>query len=304
VDAAEVDAEPETEPDSGDPSEVTAGTIEAGDFEFVTLEVGPSEGELVILLHGFPQTSASWHAQLPALAAAGYRAVAFDQRGYSPGARPEGVSSYLVPLLAADVLAVADALGAERFHLVGHDWGSAVAWTVAALFPERLLSLTALSVPHPDAYQATLRDPDSCQSSSSSYIGLLLADNAAATLLAANAAGLRFFLQGLDADVIDAYLSVLGTEPALDAALHWYRANLGTDAPTTGIAVGPVSVPTLYLWGDEDPAVCADGPQLTDEYVTGPYRFEVLQGQGHWLPELAADAVTALMLEHLAAHPR
>lgn len=282
---------------------IEAGAIVVGEFTFEALAVGPLHGELVLLLHGFPATSEAWRAELTALAQAGYRAVAIDQRGYSPGARPMGIDAYAMPLLVQDVLGVADALEADRFHLVGHDWGSAVAWTVAALFPDRLRSLTTLSVPHPTAYQEALRDPESCQAEASGYISLLLADNAAATLLAANAAGLRLFWGGLDASVIEAYLSVLGTEPALEAALNWYRANLDPAAPTGDIAIPPVSVPTLFIWGDQDPAVCRDAPEATADHVSGPYRFEVLAGVGHWLPELAADEVIEALLLHLAEHP-
>ncbi|MGH9182018.1 MAG: alpha/beta fold hydrolase, partial [Acidimicrobiales bacterium] len=139
-----------------------------GELVFDALAAGPDDGPLVLLLHGFPQSSGEWRSQLAALAGQGYRAVAPDQRGYSPGARPDGVDAYRMPLLVGDVLAMADELGAGRFHLVGHDWGAAVAWYTAAAHPDRLLSLTAVSVPHPMAFAKALASPSGDQAERSS----------------------------------------------------------------------------------------------------------------------------------------
>lgn len=307
ADTAEHDDGPGPDPDTRDdsanatdPTAIAMIEIAVADMTFDARAAGPRDGELVLLLHGFPQTSHAWRHQLGALAAAGYRAVAFDQRGYSPRARPPGVAAYGLPLLVADVTAAASALGAERFHLVGHDWGAAVAWAVAALHPERVATLSALSVPHPAAYETARLDPESCQAAASGYIDLLVREGAEDTLLAGDAAGLRLMWQGLDAASIEAYLAALGTPEALGAALAWYRANLGPDAPGLAADIGLVSTPTLFLWGDRDPAVCRDGPDATAAWVTGPYRFEVMTGQGHWLPELAAEAVSALIVAHIS----
>ncbi|MEA3055414.1 MAG: hypothetical protein QOD30_846, partial [Actinomycetota bacterium] len=131
--------------------------IAVGENTFEARVAGPDDGEPVLLLHGFPQTSYSWRAQLEALGAAGYRAIAPDQRGYSPGARPTEVEAYAIEHLVADVVGMADALGLERFDLVGHDWGAAVAWATAITRPDRVRSLAALSVPHPDAFRRALQ---------------------------------------------------------------------------------------------------------------------------------------------------
>ena len=131
--------------------------IDAGGMTFRARVAGlSSQGEPIIMLHGFPETSAMWGPLIEASASAGYRVVAFDQRGYSPGARPEGVESYTVPKLAGDVLAVADAAGFERFHLVGHDWGCVVGWAVAIQNPERVITWSGLSIPHPGTLLADL----------------------------------------------------------------------------------------------------------------------------------------------------
>lgn len=140
----------------------------AGTFD--ALAAGPEGGPAALLLHGLPECAEQWEHQLAALARAGYRAVAFDQRGYSPGVRPAGVGGYGPEELIGDVLAVADALGWPRFDLVGHDWGSAVAWMTAAADPGRLRSLTAVSTPHGAALVQALRD-DPDQRRRSAYFG-------------------------------------------------------------------------------------------------------------------------------------
>ena len=143
---------------------MTAITTSAGTF--VADEAGPADGPLVLLLHGFPQSRHTWRDCVPALGAAGFHAVAPDQRGYTPGVRPPEVDAYGVDRLVADVLDLADVLGADRFHLVGHDWGGQVAWLTAARHPDRLLSLTVLSRPHPAAFARSFAlDPEQSERS-------------------------------------------------------------------------------------------------------------------------------------------
>src|SRR5947207_6908664 len=122
-----------------------------GDLVFDVRDEGPQQGEVVILLHGYPETKESWDGVVPGLVAAGYRVLAPDQRGYSPRARPKGRRAYMADNLVGDVLALADAAGAERFHVVGHDWGGAVAWYCAMRHPDRVLTMTSLATPHPSA---------------------------------------------------------------------------------------------------------------------------------------------------------
>ena len=126
---------------------------------FDVRDEGPRDGEPVVLLHGFPQTSVIWTPLGGRLRAAGYRTLAPDQRGYSPGARPRGVRPYALPELVADALAVLDAATADRAHLVAHDWGAGVAWALAARHPDRVASLTSLSSPPPQALLRGLLRP-------------------------------------------------------------------------------------------------------------------------------------------------
>jgi pimeloyl-ACP methyl ester carboxylesterase len=271
---------------------------------FDALVEGPEDGEPVLLLHGFPQSRHSWRSQLPVLAAAGYRCVAPDQRGYSAGARPDpaDLTAYRLDALVQDVVDLADACGWEhrRFHLVGHDWGGMVAWTTAFRHPDRLASLSVLSRPHPLAFQAALRSDDGDQRHRSRHHRAFLDGDTAGMLLADDAARLRRSL--LDGGVPEAtvadYVSVLGTREALEAALAWYRA-----VPGLAVEVGAVSVPTLYVWGDADATVGRAAAEGTAEHVSGAYRFEVLPEVGHFASDQVPQRVGELLLAHLAAHP-
>ena len=273
--------------------------IETADrLVFRARAAGPADGRPVILLHGFPQTSRAWGSQLAALADAGFRAVAFDQRGYSPGARPDDVAAYKPALLVADVVGVADALGADRFDLVGHDFGGMVAWMVAGHHPDRVRTLTVASTPHPAAFRSTYKT-EADQGERSGYMRSFRAGGRGemeAALFADDGAGLRAIYTGLPTDVVDEYVSVLSEPGALVAAMDWYRSMSGKASAATPAA----SMPTLYAWGDQDPALGRTAADATAEFVSGPYRFEVLDGVGHWIPELAADRFTPLLLEHLA----
>lgn len=144
--------------------------LTVGPYTFPARSAGPPDGKIVLLLHGFPESSWEWHDQIAELASAGYRAVAPEQRGYSSGARPDRVEDYSIDFLVDDVIGMADDLGANTFHLVGHDWGAIVAWHVVAVHPKRLETLTIVSVPHPTAWAAAFADPASDQPQRSAYM--------------------------------------------------------------------------------------------------------------------------------------
>jgi pimeloyl-ACP methyl ester carboxylesterase len=274
--------------------------IPVGEMTFRARTAGPDDGRLVILLHGFPETSASWKAQMDALAGAGYRAVAPDQRGYSPGARPEGVEHYGAGSLTADVLAIADWLGGHQFDVVGHDWGGIVAWWLGIHYPERLRSLTVASTPHPAAFADALADEGSDQRTRSGYVHVFRRRGEGEDrFLADDGAGLRrlYGSNGASPEAAADYMEVLRQPGAMTAALNWYRATSFWD----GGDEGPVTVPTLYVWSDGDVALGPDAARLTANHVTGPYRFEALEGVSHWIPETASDRLNQLLLEHLGS---
>jgi pimeloyl-ACP methyl ester carboxylesterase len=270
--------------------------LSVGPYTFPARSAGPSDGPLVLLLHGFPESSWEWHEQIDALASAGYRAVAPEQRGYAPNARPESVEDYSIDQLVGDVIGMANALGASTFHLVGHDWGAIVAWHVAAAHPERLETLTIVSVPHPTAWAAAFADPSSDQPSRSAYMPemkrLGSEDGMGVDFLR-----LVFDASGLSGHDTEPHVAVLGERAAMRAALNWYRAY-----DFTAMGLPDITVPTLFVWSPEDMAIAREGAELTARHVDAPYRFEVIEDIGHWIPELAAAELSAMVLEHLAAH--
>lgn len=265
--------------------------IALGPLTFDVHEAGDPAGAPVLLLHGFPQTSHCWRHLVPQLSS--YRVLLLDQRGYSPGARPDDVEDYRLPRMVADAVGVLDALGVESAHVVGHDFGAAVGWQLGARHASRLRSLTVLSVPHPRAMIEALRtDPD--QRSRSQYMRTFAQPGYDGQLLADDAALLRsFFTAAVDVDQVVAAASEPG---ALAAWLKWYPGQRLEDLGDTP----EVTVPTLHVWSDGDAALGPGATHATGQWVSGPYHLEVLAGVSHWIPEEAASVVGPLLLEHLA----
>lgn len=256
---------------------------------------GPEGGDPVVLLHGFPETSLSWGRVGPQLAAAGLRVIAPDQRGYSPGARPVGVEQYAVDALADDVTRIADALGLDTFHLVGHDWGASNAWVTAVRHADRLRSLTAVSVPHLAAFGEALRT-SADQQERSAYIQLFrVPGKAEDVLLADNAARLVAMYQDQvhEADVA-AYVSLLSEQGALTAALNYYRAMRAdlSELPA-------VTVPTTFVWSSADMALGREGAERCGDFVDADYRFVELSDVSHWIPDEAPEALAAAIIERV-----
>ena len=269
---------------------------------FDVLADGPEGAPLVLFLHGFAESFHTWESQIAAVAAAGYRALAPSQRGYSPAARPDprDTGNYLFDRLVEDALAVVAACSrAPRFHLVGHDWGGSIAWGIADKYPDRLASLTILSRPHPNAFNRALALPDGEQQHRSRHHRAFLAPDAAAAVLADDAAWLRvrWDAAGMPRAAQQKHLSVLGNPAAMEAALAWYRARGAIRAP-----LGKIRVPTLFIWGDADDTVGRPAAEGTREEMTGPYQFAVLPGGSHFTQDQMPGAVNALLLAHLARH--
>jgi pimeloyl-ACP methyl ester carboxylesterase len=268
-----------------------------GSLVFDVRDEGPAQGEVIVLLHGYPETKASWDGVVPGLAAAGYHVLAPDQRGFSPRARPHGRRAYTADNLVGDVLALADAAGAERFHVVGHDWGGAVAWYCAMWHPERVLSMTSLATPHPTAFSRSLLT--STQLFRSWYFLFYQLPRLPEWTATSRFGKPRFretlLRSGLPEDKLDAYMAVLSEPGAMTAVINWYRAVPFTP-PTRH---RPVTVPALYVYGAGDFALGRRAAELTARYVAGPYRYEALEGVSHWIPEEVPDVVLSLLLEHV-----
>ena len=273
---------------------------DVGDLTFDVRVDGPDDGRPVLLLHGFPETSASWAKVAPLLAEAGLRTYAPDQLGYSPGARPSEVDSYALTNLTQVTADLMTALEIPRADVVGHDWGAQVAWGLAAWHPDRVRSLTAVSVPHPAAFTAAFRaDPE--QKERSAYIRLFWqAGKAEEVLLEDDARRLRRMLgpveaTGIPEEAVEEYVAVLSAPGALTAALNWYRA-MSSSTP-----VDPVGVPTTYVWSDGDVAIGRTAAEACAQFVTGDYRFLELPGITHWIPEQAPRELAAAVLDRIAS---
>lgn len=278
--------------------------ISANGYEFrarVAGFDGSVEKPAVILLHGFPVTSAMWNALIPPLVEEGFRVVAFDQRGYSPGARPEELSEYQVSKLTTDVVAVADATGLDEFHLIGHDWGAAVGWSTVMQHPKRIVSWTGLSIAHPAAFSAALQnDPD--QQSKSGYFLLFQTPWLPEALFTFNDLSmLDSIYSTMSSEQIGEYHSVFSEPGALTGALNWYRGmTLDQDGGADELSL-KVSTPTLFIWGNHDEAVGRVAVESQTEYITGPYH-EVELDAGHWLLADLPERVIEPVVKHLTTY--
>lgn len=269
-----------------------------GDLVFDLDDRGPADAPTVILLHGHPQTAAAWDGVIPRLLNAGYRCLAPNQRGISPGARPRRRRDYRMAELVGDVGALVDASGASSVHLVGHDFGGLVAWSFAARSPERVTTLSALSSPHPSALQQAMLT--SRQGMSSWYaFAYQLPKLPERFYLGADGKGARLARMlrsgGQRPDLADRDARFMTEPGAYRAALNWYRA-----APLAG-RVGAVAVPTQLVWSDRDKYILERAARRSERYVTGDFRFVALAGS-HWIPDEQPEAAADLLLDWFARH--
>ncbi len=276
-------------------AQLTHRTVTANGIRMHVAEQG--DGPLVVLLHGFPDRATSWRHVEPLLHAAGLRTYALDQRGYSPGARPEGRRHYRTELLAGDVEALIRTIG-RPVHLVGHDWGAIVAWTVAGLHPDLLRTLTAVSVPHPAAFRRAMTS--SPQLVRSWYIGLFQLPRVPELLLGLS--GGRFLERamiatGMSREDVARVQEEVVADGALPYALGYYRALPLSDRSVLGRTV---RVPTTLVWSTGDTALDRRGAELSGEHVDAPYELVVLEGVSHWIPTHAPEALAEAVLERVA----
>ena len=277
--------------------------VKANGIRFRTMVDGPPAGDMFILLHGFPEGAESWAPQMAALAGAGCMVVAPDLRGYGLSDAPDGVSSYGIDHLVEDVRGIIRAFGRESAHVAGHDWGGVVAWFFAAMHPDMARTLSVLSVPHPAALAAAGRH-DEDQQARSGYIELFLQEGKAEHVLAdEDYRRLRFMFtigpnpEAVPRQVIDHFTRSLMRPGRLTAALNYYRANLGSSDGWWAAMppIDPITMPTVLLWGDQDPALGRHAVEATAQHVAGKYRLDVLHGAGHWLQfERPAEVSRAL----------
>lgn len=258
---------------------------------------GDSPRPTVLALHGFPESAWEWQPVADILVREGVRVVAPMQRGYSAGARPTGIEDYAIEYLAQDVVAVAEHLELGPIHLLGHDWGACVAWWLAAHQPDRLATLTAVSIPHLGAFaDALARDPE--QQERSAYFGLFRQSGKAEDILLEDGAHRLRAMFGEDVapTLVAAHLEIVGNRAGLTAALNWYRAMRRYEVPD-------VDVPTTFVWGEEDVAIARSGAEATEARVTADYRFVPVPGGGHWVPEQHPELLAREILARLGEDP-
>lgn len=280
---------------------VGKGLLKANGYEYLCRYAGlDNDGPLVLLLHGFPETSIIWEPLLSKLADLGYRAVAPNQRGYSDGARPEGLEPYSVGVLADDVIGFAEELGCDgKFYLVGHDWGGSVGWAVVNNYPERIQAYVGMSTPYTPAFMyAMMNDED--QKAKSFYIRDFQTPEVPEENMAKDDyAWLRNYWEGFSQEVIDDYLTVFSQKEARTATVNWYRAMF---AVKNDFEYKPVELPVTYIWGNQDIALGRLGAEMTAQFMKGYYNFVEVDG-GHWLMEFNEEEVSKLIIEHIQKFP-
>lgn len=251
-------------------------------------------GRPVVLLHGFPDSGRLWRNQVPALAAAGFQVIVPDQRGYGMSDKPKEVEAYSLPFLAGDIMAVLDALGIAKAHVVGHDWGAAVAWGLGSLASDRVDHLVALSVGNPMAFASAGFE----QLEKSWYMLLFQWEDIAERWLSDDDwANFRAWARHPDTDAVIAELQDTGS---LTPGLNWYRANLAPQRfVEPPLELPAVPVPTMGVWSSGDIALTEAQMTGSEAFVSGPWRYERLDGPGHWMQLEAPDQVTGLLLDFL-----
>jgi pimeloyl-ACP methyl ester carboxylesterase len=258
-----------------------------------------NSGEPVILMHGFPETSHMWQELMMLLATKGYRCLAPDLRGYSPGARPKDIKSYGIDKIASDIIALADSVGFQKIQLIGHDWGAACGWTVVELYPDRVNSWSALSVPHMKAWD-NARKTDEEQKKKGWYIKLFqfprIPEFGFGYILKIKGLPNKLYKYSSPEEVKE-YIKVFKTKDAREAVINWYRAN--KELP---IRYGNVNIPTLHIWGNEDIAFGRSGIKATKNYMRGDYELLELKA-GHMLIQEKFQEVSGAILEHLQKYP-
>lgn len=266
--------------------------IDVKGIKLNVVDVG--SGPVVLLIHGFPDTSQVWRYQIPALVKAGYRVIAPDVRGFGNSDKPQEKEAYDLTVLVGDMINLMAQLGIEKAHVVGHDMGSAIAWVMASFFPQRVNRLASLSVGHPMAN----RERKSIEQREKAWYMLLFQfKGTAETLLQQD--DWKLFREILrNHSEFANWTKDLSRPGALTAALNWYRANLSPEKELAQPVPIPVtSAPSLGIWSSGDPYLTEKPMLATEAYVSGGWRYERIEGAGHWVQLDAADQVNGLLID-------
>ncbi|MCM8512752.1 MULTISPECIES: alpha/beta fold hydrolase [Acinetobacter] len=259
---------------------------------FDVIDSGPLDGQIFVLLHGFPETNKSWTETAEILNEQGYRTFAINQRGYSLGAQPENRRDYRSAELVEDVNALLEMIQ-QPVYLVGHDWGAVVAWEVAQHYPGKIKHLITVSVPHKAAFMRAMLSSN--QLLKSYYIGLFQLPKIPELLFEkVPKLGLGLLKDsGMTTKQLEDFQQDMVAEQRLSYALNWYR---GLPFSSNRHLTQPIRVPTLFIWGKHDSAVSAKSVELNHRYIAAPYR-EIIMDATHWIPVQNAKALSQYILE-------
>ena len=288
---------------SDDDIQLRSELLDVGDVILHCVIAGPPDGDVVLLLHGFPEFWYEWYEYILPLATAGYRVVVPDQRGYHRSERPDAISAYHPDALATDVCGIIDNIGAEKAHIVGHDWGAFVAWWVALHHPARLQTLSVINVPHPTAFKQTLwRSPK--QVLRSWYIGLFqLPRVPEAIARVGNWRSVTAMMQRsshegtFDATDFERYRTAWALDGAYEAMINWYRAVVRANPQPVQTQI---NTPTLLLWGAQDRFLTRSLADASAQYCTHS-EVVMFEQATHWVPHEEQTHVQTQLLDHFSA---
>ena len=273
--------------------------INIQDLVFDCRTAGDTNNKLILLLHGFPESSYMWKKLMEDISKEGFYCVAPNLRGYSKDACPKGKKHYSIDKLAKDVVDIADALGRSTFHLVGHDWGAAIGWQVVHDYSDRILSWSGISVPHLQAFgKAIVNDPE--QKKMSEYIRMFQFPFIPEMKIRKdNFKVFKMLWSESEPEEVEAYLDIFKHSKQLTAALNYYRSNykLLKKAAKEQI-LGDIHVPTLFIWGKNDVAIGAYSVNEGHQYVKGDYEYLELDA-GHWLIQTQYDSLKEHIIKHI-----
>jgi len=270
---------------------VTIKQLTLNDLSFRVVDEG--SGPPVVLLHGFPDSAHLWRHQIPALQAAGFRVIAPDQRGFGGSDKPQDKNAYAIEQVLGDVVALLDQLELERVRLVSHDWGAAVGWSLAALYPERIEQHAALSVGH----ITSLWNAGLAQRRLAWYMLVFMREGLAEEIITRQ--NWQFFrdLWGHHPEV-ETWITDLSRPGALTSALNWYRANMDLETWTEdGWEMPRVKVPTMGVWSSGDLYLTETQMMGSADFMDAPWRYERLEGASHWLMLDRPEAINELLLD-------
>jgi pimeloyl-ACP methyl ester carboxylesterase len=272
--------------------------IKIGQLTFDCLIAGNKEHDLVIFLHGFPETAMMWSPLMEKVSSLGFYCLAPNMRGYSKDACPKGVKNYTVADISQDILDIAYAIGKDRFHLVGHDWGAIIGWNLTYNNPSTVISWSALSVPHTSAFLEAYKFNKEQQHKSRYIKWFILPIFPELWLRRKDFALFRRLWKHSSTEEVEYYLSVFRNKDSLTGALNYYRANIGRGKVER---IGKISTPTLFIWGNRDLAISASAAENCVNFITGEYTFLPLDG-GHWLIQSNYLPVSEAIETHLLKH--